>query len=55
VRAVRLLETGAELQFRARVEVHVQKHGDADVTGELMIQCPEPSGAIVDVVEIEFA
>lgn len=53
VRAVRLLGTEAELDYRVNEEVH-QNHGATEPLGELLIQAPPRTGALLDVVAIEL-
>jgi alpha-L-fucosidase len=55
VASVRLLATGEVLDHRSSFEVHEQSAHGVEPTGELRIDAPTPSGALVDVVAIEFA
>ncbi|WP_127473933.1 alpha-L-fucosidase [Microbacterium sulfonylureivorans] len=57
VKRVTVLQTGEELGFRTMVEVHDNhlEHGDSrDILGELIIDPPAPTGALIDVIAIEF-
>jgi alpha-L-fucosidase len=54
VSAVRLLATGEALDHRIGFEVHELASRDAEPLGELRITAPEPSGAPIDVVAIDF-
>jgi hypothetical protein len=47
-----LPETGASLRFRTTAEVHDGRVSD-DPTGELVIDFPSGSGALVDVIAVE--
>jgi alpha-L-fucosidase len=52
---VRLLATGEALDHETSFEVHEQASRDAEPIGELVIAAPAPSGALVDVIAIDFA
>lgn len=54
VSGVRLLATGESLDYRIGFEVHEIVSTQAEPLGELRIAAPEPSGAVIDVVAIEF-
>jgi alpha-L-fucosidase len=53
IRGVRLLATGEQLTFRSNVEVH---NGvvPAEPTGELFIDVPAASGALIDVIAVDL-
>ena len=53
IRGVRLLATGEPLRFRTNVEVH---HGvvPPEPTGELFVEFPGDSGALVDVIAVDL-
>jgi alpha-L-fucosidase len=55
VKRVRRLADGAELDFTTNVEVHGEGQQGGESLGELVIQAPAPSGALVDVLAIDFA
>lgn len=54
ITAVRLLQTGEHLVFRAFHEVHMKETAGGEPLGELRIDAPQPSGALVDIVAIDF-
>lgn len=54
VRSVRLLATGEELPFELNVEVHEQAEQTGEALGELHIPAPAASGALIDVIAIDF-
>jgi alpha-L-fucosidase len=53
IRGVRLLATGESLPFRTNVEVH---NGvvPAEPTGELFVEFPGDSGALIDVIAVDL-
>ncbi|WP_382310084.1 alpha-L-fucosidase [Herbiconiux sp. UC225_62] len=55
VSGIRLLATGQPLDHTVGFEVHELASHDDEPSGELRIPAPEPSGAAVDVVAIDFA
>lgn len=54
VSAVTLLGTGQPLSFTVTVEEHEQDRGGIDALGEVVIEAPAPTGALIDVIAIEF-
>jgi alpha-L-fucosidase len=50
-----LLATGERLRYRSNVDVHDESGRGEDVLGELVIDAPEPTGALIDVVAIDFS
>ena len=54
IRGVRLLASGAPLAYRTTIEVHNGEMPD-ELTGELFIDTPEPSGALIDVIAVDLA
>ncbi|MFF1875704.1 alpha-L-fucosidase, partial [Kitasatospora herbaricolor] len=55
VSGVRLLATGEELDYEVNYEVHEQPAPGQDPLGELLIAAPTASGAVIDVIAIDFA
>jgi alpha-L-fucosidase len=54
VRRVRLLATGEELPFTVNFEVHEQASRDDEPLGEMIIPAALPSGALIDVIAVDF-
>jgi alpha-L-fucosidase len=54
VKKVSLLGVGEPLDFETNVEVHEQVTDEAGQLGELRLPAPAPSGALIDVIAIEF-
>ncbi|SEE51042.1 alpha-L-fucosidase [Jiangella alba] len=53
---VRLVADGSTLPYEVAFEVHQNnERGDSEPLGELRIAAPEPTGALVDVVAVQFA
>ena len=52
-RTVRLLSTEAPLDYEVSVDVHGQRDVD-DPRGEMIIAAPEPTGALIDIIAVEF-
>ncbi len=55
VTGIRLLATDEQLPYEVNYEVHEQASRDAEPLGELLIPAPAASGAVVDVIAIDFA
>jgi alpha-L-fucosidase len=53
IRGVRLLATGASLPFRTNVEVHNGVVAP-EPTGELFVDFPGDSGALVDIIAVDL-
>jgi alpha-L-fucosidase len=54
ISGIRLLETGEALDHSVSFEVHEQVSHDAEPSGEIRIPAPRPSGALVDVIAVDF-
>jgi alpha-L-fucosidase len=54
VRRVVLLGTERELEFDLMIEVHTESKRGGEALGELRIPAPDPTGALVDVIAVEF-
>lgn len=54
IRRVTLLGTGEDVDYSVMVEIHLESKKGGEALGELRIVAPEPSGALVDVLKIEF-
>lgn len=54
ISSVRLLATGEELGYETHLEAHQKPAPGTDRLGELRLPVPMPSGALVDVLAIEF-
>lgn len=54
ISGIRLLETGEALQHSVSFEVHEQVSHDAEPSGEIRIPAPRASGALVDVIAVDF-
>ncbi len=54
VRRVYLVNGQAELGYETSVDIHADVAGGQERFGTLLVPVPEPSGALVDVVAIEF-
>jgi alpha-L-fucosidase len=55
VTGIRLLATGEQLPYEVNFEVHEQSAAGVDPLGEILIPAPTASGAVVDVIAIDFA
>lgn len=55
VTGIRLLATGEQLPYEINFEVHEQSAAGADPLGEILIPAPAASGAVIDVLAIDFA
>jgi alpha-L-fucosidase len=55
ITGIRLLETGEALDYSVSFEVHEQVSHDVEPSGEIRIPAPRASGALVDVVAVDFA
>ncbi|MFG2045398.1 alpha-L-fucosidase [Dactylosporangium sp. NPDC048998] len=51
---VKLLGTEDSLKYTVNLEIHESDENDVDVTGELFIDFPGPTGALIDVIAIEL-
>jgi alpha-L-fucosidase len=54
VRGVKLIASGKELPYHMPLAALDERLLGPDLLGELLIDAPEPSGALVDVIAIEF-
>jgi alpha-L-fucosidase len=54
IRGIRLLETGESLEHSVSFEVHEQVSHDSEPSGEIRIPAPQASGALVDVIAVDF-
>jgi alpha-L-fucosidase len=55
VSGIRLLATGEQLPYEVNFEVHEQSAAGVDALGEILIPAPAASGAVIDVIAIDFA
>jgi alpha-L-fucosidase len=55
VTGIRLLATGEQLPYEVNFEVHEQSAAGVDPLGEILIPAPAASGAVIDVIAIDFA
>jgi alpha-L-fucosidase len=55
ISTVRLLATGEKLSYETHLEAHQKATPGTDLLGELRLPVPMPSGALVDVIAIEFS
>ena len=53
LRTVKLLSTEAPLDYEVSVDVHGQRDVD-DPRGEMIIEAPEPTGALIDIIAVEL-
>lgn len=54
VKRVSLLGSGERLPFHSAIDVHEPGARDDGVLGELSINAPAPTNALIDVVAIDF-
>lgn len=54
LRDVTLLGTGQPLPFSVTVEEHERDRSGMDALGEVVIDAPAPTGALIDVIAIDF-
>jgi alpha-L-fucosidase len=55
ITAVRLLATNEQLVYETHLEAHQKPTPGTDLLGELRLPVPKPSGALVDVIAIDFS
>lgn len=54
VRRVVLMNGGIELAYESSVDIHADVAGGQERFGTLLIEVPAPSGALIDVLAVEF-